>query len=112
MSQITLLTGDRRRLFSQEQKLAILEEAFAPGAHVAAVARRHEISTGQLYTWRRKAMAAIAGPAFVEAVASDPPKASEIDASMVIRIEMATARISISGTASPALVSAVLKGLR
>ncbi|WP_291539192.1 hypothetical protein [Brevundimonas sp.] len=26
MSQITLLTGERRRIFSEEQKLAILEE--------------------------------------------------------------------------------------
>jgi transposase len=45
MSQITLLTGERRRRWSEEQKLAILDEAFGTSSVVADVARRHEIST-------------------------------------------------------------------
>jgi hypothetical protein len=31
MSQITLLTGDRRRTWTDAQKLAILDEAFGGG---------------------------------------------------------------------------------
>ncbi|MFD1192926.1 transposase [Phenylobacterium conjunctum] len=38
-----MLTGERRRTWSDAQKLAILSEAFAPGAGVAEVARRFEM---------------------------------------------------------------------
>ena len=44
----------RRRQWTEEEKHAILREAFAPGAVVKAVARRHGVNTGLLYGWRRK----------------------------------------------------------
>ena len=45
MSQITLLSGpERRRRWSDADKLRIVEAAFAPGACVADVARRFEVS--------------------------------------------------------------------
>ena len=43
----------RRRRWSEADKLAIVRESLEPGAIVAAVARRHDINTGLLYTWRR-----------------------------------------------------------
>ena len=43
-----------RRNWTVEQKLAILGEAFASGSSVASTIERHEISSGQLYTWRRQ----------------------------------------------------------
>ena len=43
-----------RRIWTVEQKLAILGEAFSPGSSVARTVERHEINTGQLYTWRRQ----------------------------------------------------------
>ena len=49
-----ILTGvERRRRWSSEEKLQILREASAPGASVAMVARRHDISRSQIYQWRR-----------------------------------------------------------
>jgi transposase len=55
VGQITVFSGpERRRQWSDEQRLQILTEAFAPGAFVAQVARRHDVSTGLIYTWRRK----------------------------------------------------------
>ncbi len=42
-----------KRSWTAEQKIAILDEAFAPGACVSEAAERHEINTGQLHTWRR-----------------------------------------------------------
>ncbi|MBB6229202.1 transposase-like protein [Polymorphobacter multimanifer] len=55
MGQITVFSGpERRRRWNDEQRLQILTEAFAPGACPTEVARRHEISTGQLYTCRNK----------------------------------------------------------
>ena len=44
-----------RRNWTVEQKLAIIgEEAFTSGSSVANTIERHEISSGQLYTWRRQ----------------------------------------------------------
>ena len=44
MSQITLLTGpERRRRWRDEEKLAVLEEAFAPGGRVSE--GKHAVST-------------------------------------------------------------------
>ena len=43
-----------RRNWTVEQKLAIIGEAFASGSSVASTLERHEISSGQLYTWRRQ----------------------------------------------------------
>lgn len=50
----TVLTGpERRRRFSAAEKAGIIAETLMPGATVAAVARRHGIARGLLYTWRR-----------------------------------------------------------
>src|SRR5919202_286214 len=46
--------GERRRIWSDEQKRLILVEAMQPGAMVAEVARRWGIGTGLIYTWRRQ----------------------------------------------------------
>ena len=43
----------RRRRWSEVDKLSIVRESLEPGAIVAAVARRHDINSGLLYTWRR-----------------------------------------------------------
>lgn len=43
-----------RRTWTADQKLSIVREAFAPGASVARTVERHEINSGQLYTWRRQ----------------------------------------------------------
>jgi len=47
---------ERRRRWGREDKLRIVRESLAPNAVVTTVARRHEISTGLLYTWRRQAL--------------------------------------------------------
>ena len=53
--------SERRRRWSDSDKQEILKETLAPGATVAAVARRHGIGTGQVYTWRRQALAGAVG---------------------------------------------------
>ena len=55
MGQVTVFSRlERRRRWSEEERLQILSEAFAPGACVADVCRRHDISSALIYTWRRK----------------------------------------------------------
>ena len=43
----------RRRRWSTEEKVRIVEETYLPGSSVSIVGRRHGISANQLFTWRR-----------------------------------------------------------
>ncbi|WP_230206668.1 transposase [Novosphingobium sp. Gsoil 351] len=45
-----------RRFWTVEQKLMMLRDAFGPGGSVRLAMERHEVTSGLLYTWRRKAM--------------------------------------------------------
>ncbi len=47
-----LIGRERRRRWSADDKLLIVREAFAPGARVALVARRRDVSRSQIYQWR------------------------------------------------------------
>jgi transposase len=47
-----LVGRERRRRWSADEKLDIVREAFAPGARVALVARRRDVSRSQIYQWR------------------------------------------------------------
>jgi len=122
MGQVTVFSGpERRRRWSDEERLRILSEAFSPGACVAEVCRRHDISTALIYTWRRKLREAHAEPApvdlpapgFAEAVVVEDASSggSGICPAMVIDLARGK-RISIFAAASPAVVAAALKALR
>ncbi len=126
MGQVTVFSGpERRRRWSDEERLQIVAEAFAPGARVADACRRHDVSTGLIYTWRRKlldagvaqeasAPEALPTPVFVEAVMDDDLAAAASWAehpAMIIDLPRGK-RLSVFAAASPALVSAALKGLR
>jgi transposase len=59
---------ERRRRWSRDDKMRIIEETLAPGAVVTEIARRHGISTSLVFTWRRRARLASvvsAGPKLV-----------------------------------------------
>ena len=55
--------SDRRRIWSAEEKAALLAEIDAEGGKVRLVARRRQISESLLYNWRsaRKATAVAMG---------------------------------------------------
>lgn len=50
--RVEVITGrERRRRWSDADKLRIVAEAAEPGARLADVARRHEVSRGLLWQW-------------------------------------------------------------
>lgn len=67
---------ERRRRWSAAEKFGIVQETLAPGAIVTEVARRHEIGTGLLYSWRKQTLAgAMAGFVPVQLTATAAPSA-------------------------------------
>ncbi|OYX63367.1 MAG: transposase [Sphingomonadales bacterium 32-64-17] len=122
MGQITVFSGpERRRRWSQEERLKILTEAFSPGAYVADVARRHDVSTGLIYTWRRKLREANAepvpealpGPGFAEAMVVEDQGTARAGVHPAMVVDLARGkRVSIFAAASPGQVTAALKALR
>ena len=121
MGQITVFSGpERRRRWSGEQRLQILTEAFAPGACASDVARRHEISTGLLYTWRSKlarratpSSDGLSGTGFAEAIVVEGPDAPRSGSSPALVVDLARGRrVTIFPGTSAVLVAAALKALR
>jgi transposase len=46
--------GRRRRHWSDEDKARIVAECDTPGSSVSMVARRHDLNTNMLFSWRRQ----------------------------------------------------------
>ena len=78
--------GEGRRSWTAEQKDQIVAESLGPELTPTEVARKHGISTGQLYTWRQQrlsvqtALVTRAAPRFAEVeLAPAPPPAKAAD---------------------------------
>jgi transposase len=109
----------RRRIWTLEQKLAIVAE-LERCDNIAAFSRRHDIRTSLLYTWRRELRYAVAArqvtdagsdhaPMFVPVVADSPkPKSHDV----AIEVELGGAVVRIGRTASPGLATAVIQALQ
>jgi len=50
-----LSARERRRIWSDEEKIRIVEETLTSGLTVADVARRNDVSVSLVHTWRRRA---------------------------------------------------------
>jgi transposase len=61
LSRMEVVETGRRRRWSDEEKLRILEAASMPGVRVRAVARRHEVAPSQIYDWRKKFFGSVEG---------------------------------------------------
>jgi transposase len=108
--------AERRRSWAPEDKLRIVRETLEPGAVSKAVAERHGISTGLLFTWRKQMLAtAMSGFAPVEMVPEPPPPATVLaapEAPGTIEIGFPSgATVRVSGRVDPGMLRAVLAGL-
>ena len=129
MAGIEIFQGRARRRWTEEAKRQLVAETFAPGATVHGLARRHGVSTSQLFTWRKQfrgelgfPIPAPAEPAFA-AVALAPPDgslpvagaataSSAVVSSGLIEIELPQGeRVRIAGVVDPATVKAALQAL-
>jgi transposase len=118
--RVELLTGAvRRRRWSADQKARIVSETLVPGACVSEVARRWQLSSQQVFGWRRAARrgprsATPSGPmttAFVPIVTDASPVAPEAPAVIEIRLAGAVVRVT-SGMDDTTQLTAVLRAIR
>lgn len=107
---ITGLAGRRR--FSADEKVRLVEEAFAPGVQVASVARRLGIDQSLLYRWRRQLFGDPPRlPAFTPVTVTEPPDATPLPGTSagVVEVEFANGtRVRISGAVEASVVTAAL----
>jgi transposase len=76
-----------RRRWTLEEKLAVVRDAFGPLGSVREACERHDIGSGQVYTWRRQALSgeltgrkALAVPSFAEVELTTLPAALPVPA--------------------------------
>ncbi|USJ25541.1 IS66-like element accessory protein TnpA [Ensifer adhaerens] len=112
MGHAVLLTGpERRRRWSLEDRARILAEAFAPGAVVSEVARRCEVSTGLIYTWRRQALVQETDPAFVPAKLVDFTSSDVVEPAMFVDFPNGV-KVRIGVAAPCDLAAAIMRALK
>lgn len=110
--RVEVLTGPgRRRRWSEEAKARIVAETLAPGAVIAEVARRWQVCSQQVFTWRRE-MRHNTPPAFVPIVAEPGAASRESTLSPCIEIQVAGSLVRVSPDTDPALLVMVLRALR
>ena len=109
MSQITIISGaERRRVWTDDQKRALVAAACEPGASVAEIARRADLRPSQLYRWRRD-LAEPVSPGFAAVTVGAEPEPA---AGCAVVLEVGGAVLRIASDAPPALVAAVVRSLR
>lgn len=55
MQRVEIITGvERRRRYSAQEKVRLVEQTMEPGMTVSAVARMHGVSPSLLFEWRRR----------------------------------------------------------
>ena len=115
MVQVSVLTGpERRRRWSEAQKLELVAQAFGPGGSPAATARRADICTSLLYRWRQVFRAEADQMGFAPAVLIEGPEAvrEPADGPAIVVELSGGVRVSVMPDARAGLVAATLKALR
>jgi transposase len=123
--RIEVITGGRRRRWSDDEKARAVEASLDPGAVVSVVARQHGATPQQLFTWRREARrraqdGALAEgfvPVVIEAEATggglpeqlSPPTSTRPH---LIELDVAGTSVFIWRGAEPAMVSAIIGALK
>jgi transposase len=96
---VELITrGERRRVWTEEQKREIVAESLGPALTPTEVARKYGISTGLLYGWRQKIlgrpMACLPRPAPCFARVEMPAAAPQPDVAETVSAGPAVAAVS------------------
>lgn len=125
--QVQVLGAERRRRWSYDEKVRLVEETLQAGETVCGVARRHGMAQSLLFTWRRQARQGRLGGETVSAlvpveIASTPaspcapqppssPPARRAGAG-IIEIELGGCRVRVDRDVDTEALQQVLELLR
>ncbi|MBX5165239.1 MULTISPECIES: IS66-like element accessory protein TnpA [unclassified Rhizobium] len=125
VQRFEVFTGaGRRREWSDEEKHQIVAESYGGEVSVSAVARRHGLSPGQLFTWRRQlrkqpeqASSAMFVPAVIDIAAERPSTRRKTIARntphlFAIELEIDGAILKIAPGTDAATIAAVIQALK
>ena len=128
--RLEVITGTgRRRRFSEDFKVQVIEETLVAGAVVSEIARRHGLSPQQVFTWRRQARQPAAGtqnavPKFVPAIVEVAPPTSigarhrhkrtchTDQISGLIEVEIAGTTVRIGHGADTKMAAVIIRALK
>ena len=111
----------RRRRWTDEEKGRIVAKAVTPGAVIAEVARRHDLTPQHLSNWIRAAkdgqfaLPADDVPAFVPVVSEEPVQTSRAafrERAASIEIAIGSVRVRVRNGADARTIEAVLRAAR
>ncbi|AUN33951.1 IS66-like element accessory protein TnpA [Niveispirillum cyanobacteriorum] len=108
--RLEVLTGtERRRLWSDAEKVQLVEAAFRPGIVVKDVARRFGVHESLLYRWRRQ-LGASASTVDSPVAAFAPVQLAPVDEPMAMPVVETAMPAPSPPTASVAEISVRLRG--
>ena len=118
--RVEVLTGPgRRRKWSEDDKARIVAETLRSGTVVADVARRWQVSSQQVFTWRREMRrAALAPLGFVPIVAETPspssaePMTAPARATAAIEVHLAGAVLRVAPSKDGELLTTMIRAIR
>ncbi len=124
-----VLGAERRRRWSHDEKVRLVDESLQPGESVSGVARRHGVAPSLLFTWRRQARQGRLGcgtvpalvpveitsaPAPISTFAPSPPSSPAVQRSRagIIEIEVGGCRVRVDRDVDAEALQRVLELLR
>jgi transposase len=115
--RVEVFTGTgRRRRWSSDDKARILEETLAAGAVVSEVARRHGITSQQLFGWRRaagsRAIERTAAPGFAPVMLEAPAEKPGPPDGAILEILVGAMVARIPLTADGATLARIVRALK
>jgi transposase len=120
--RVDIRTGvGRRRRWTDDEKGRIVAEAVAPGAVVAEVARRHDLTPQHLFSWVRAAkdgdfaLPADGEASFVPVVPAEPVRPSKAvsrERAASIEIMVGSVKVRVGNGADARTIEAVLRAVR
>ena len=112
VEKLAIVETGRRRRWSDAEKLRIVTESLAGPRLASATARRHGISPGQLFTWRRELRVlpdrpAIASPQMVRVCVEDGSKANGVSSAVEIILPSGV-RLVVAPDVDPAALARIM----
>jgi transposase len=110
--KLAIVETGRRRRWSDAEKLRIVTESLAGPRLASATARRHGISPGQLFTWRRelrvqRSRPPIGPPQMVRVCVEDGPKTSGLPSAVEIVLPSGV-RLVVAPDVDPAALGRII----